>query len=474
MRSVDKDRGVRLRVAIVGAGPTGFYAAAQLLASADPECAVDLFERLPTPFGLVRAGVAPDHPKIKAVTKAFERTAQHERFRFLGGVHVGRDVSREQLLANYDAVVYATGAAADRRMGIAGEELAGSHASTEFVAWYNGHPDFCDLEFDLLRARRVAVIGNGNVAMDVARMLALAPEDLAVTDAADHAIDVLSRTGIEEVVILGRRGPAQAAFTTPELREMGSLKRADVLVDPADVVLDEQSAAALTSAEARRTNKDNVELLREYAGRAPTGRPIRIRFRFLLSPVELLGDDGGHVRGLRVERNRLEGGRACATGEREELPVDVVFRSIGYVGVPLPGVAFDGARGVIPNDRGRVTARDGTPLRGEYVAGWIKRGPSGVIGTNKKCAHETVEKLLADARAGRLPRSYAEGMTLSLSDVKHLVDWRGWQAIDDAERAAGEPLGRPRIKLTRWEELRRAARRNSMSVPRLPEEEIRR
>src|SRR2546421_3197904 len=259
------------RVAVIGSGPAGFYATTQLLASTDPEFEVDLFDRLPTPFGLVRAGVAPDHPKIKAVTKAFDKTAEHERFRFAGGVELGADVSREDLRSHYHAVVYAVGTATDRQMGVAGEDLRGSHAATEFVAWYNGHPDYSGLEFDLLNARRVAVVGNGNVAIDVARMIALAEGELAGTDTADHAIEVLTAARVEEVVILGRRGPAQAAFTNPELREMGELERADVIVDAADLELDAESQAWLGSGAAHRTNRINVEILREYAAREPEG-----------------------------------------------------------------------------------------------------------------------------------------------------------------------------------------------------------
>ncbi|WP_205697219.1 FAD-dependent oxidoreductase [Conexibacter sp. SYSU D00693] len=448
-----------LRVAIFGAGPSGFYAASQLLKVAEPEFEVDLFDRLPTPYGLVRAGVAPDHPNIKVVTKAFDKTAKHERFRFFGHVCLGEDVSREELLERYHAVLYAVGTSTDRRMGIPGEDLKGSHPATEFVSWYNGHPDFAELEFELQTAKRVAVIGNGNVAMDVARMIALAPDELAVTDTADHAIDVLNAAGVEEVVILGRRGPAQAAFTNPELREMGELERADVVVDPADLELDEESAAWLASEEAHRTNKLNVEILREYAAREPEGKPMRVRFRFLVSPVEVLGDDDGRVRALKLERNAIQGGRAVGTGETEELDCQLVFRSIGYRGLPLAGIPFDDQRGLIRNEGGRVCDASGAPLPGEYCAGWIKRGPSGVIGTNKKDAQDTVDKLLEDAAAGKLNAPTKDDVLELLTErVEHLVEWTGWEAIDAAERAAGEPQGRPRVKLVEWDALREAGR----------------
>lgn len=448
---------ITMRVAVVGSGPSGFYAAAQLLACEQPEFSVDLFDRLPTPFGLVRAGVAPDHPKIKAVTKAFERTARHGRFRFHGGVELGTDITRDELRAGYHAVVYAVGSATDRRLGIPGEELGGSHAATEFVAWYNGHPDYCGLEFDLMRARRIVVVGNGNVAIDVARMLALGENELGVTDTAQHAIEVLSRTAIEEIVIVGRRGPAQAAFTNPELREMGELERADVVVDPTELDLDRASAEWLTSGEARRTNTVNVEILRAYAARASEGKPMRVRFRFLRSPVELVGDHLDRVRAVRLERNELVDGRPRGTGMIEELPCELIFRSVGYLGQPVAGVPFDQARGVIRNDGGRVVD-DGGVCPGEYVTGWIKRGPSGVIGTNKKDSQETIDKLIADAREGRLPGPTPPDVVDDrLSALPHRVTWEGWEAIDRVERASGEPQGRPRDKLVTWEALREAA-----------------
>ena len=437
-----------LRVAVVGSGPAGFYSASALLASEEPKVEVDLIERLPTPWGLVRLGVAPDHPNIKAVSRAFERTAAQPGFRFFGNVEVGRDVTHEELRALYDAVVYSVGAQTDRQLGIPGEDLPGSWAATEFVAWYNGHPDFQHLEFDLSHGRAV-VIGNGNVALDVARMLALTPEELAPTDTTDAAIEAINGAGVEEILVVGRRGPVQAAWTPVEVGELGELAGADIVVDPAQLRLDESSAAELEAAPP--TVKRNVGHLRDYATRAPTGKPRRIRLRFLASPVAILGDE--KVEAIELVRNELVDGRAVATDERETIPCGIVFRSVGYRGVALTGVPFDEGSGTIPNEGGRVEP-------GLYVAGWIKRGPSGVIGTNKKDATETVEVLLADARAGKLPPR-VEG-TLDELLAERGVDavlYGGWEAIDAAERGAGEPHGRPRIKLATWDELLEAARR---------------
>ena len=437
-----------LRVAVVGSGPAGFYAASALLVSKEPKVEVDLIERLPTPWGLVRLGVAPDHPNIKAVSRAFERTAAQPGFRFFGNVEVGRDVTHEELRALYDAVIYSVGAQTDRQLGIPGEDLPGSWAATEFVAWYNGHPDFQHLEFDLSHARAV-VIGNGNVALDVARMLALTPEELAPTDTTDAAIEAINGAGVEEILVVGRRGPVQAAWTPVEVGELGELAGADIVVDPAQLRLDESSAAALEAAPP--TVKRNVEHLRDYATRAPTGKPRRIRLRFLASPVAIHGDE--KVEAIELVRNELVDGRAVPTDERETIPCGIVFRSVGYRGVALTGVPFDEGSGTIPNEGGRVEP-------GLYVAGWIKRGPSGVIGTNKKDATETVEVLLADARAGKLPPG-GEG-TLDELLAERGVDavlYGGWEAIDAAERGAGEPHGRPRIKLATWDELLEAARR---------------
>jgi ferredoxin/flavodoxin---NADP+ reductase len=437
-----------LRVAVVGSGPAGFYAASSLLAS-DLPVEVDLIERLPTPWGLVRLGVAPDHPNIKAVSRAFEKTAAQPGFRFFGNVEVGKDVTHDELRMLYDAVVYSVGAQTDRRLGIPGEDLPGSWAATEFVAWYNGHPDFQELEFDLSHERAV-VIGNGNVALDVARMLALTPEELAPTDTTDEAIAAINGAGVREILVVGRRGPVQAAWTPVEVGELGELAGADIVVDPADLELDAASAAELEASPP--TVKRNVEHLRDYAARTPAGKPRCIRLRFFSSPVAIHGSD--RVEAIELVRNELVDGRAVATDEHETIPCGIVFRSVGYRGVALPGVPFDDGPGTIPNEGGRVEP-------GLYAAGWIKRGPSGVIGTNKKDATETIELLLEDARAGTLPQR-GGGTLEDLLGARgtDAVMYAGWQAIDEAERSAGEPHGRPRIKLHSWDALLDAARRS--------------
>jgi ferredoxin/flavodoxin---NADP+ reductase len=451
-----------LRGAIVGSGPAGFYAAGHLLkCKTHPDLCVqvDMFDRLPTPWGLVRAGVAPDHPNIKAVSRVYEKTAEHPEFRFYGNVELGRDLAHEDLTARYHAVIYAVGAQTDRRMGIPGEDLPGSWAATEFVAWYNGHPDYRDLEFDL-SAERAIVVGNGNVATDVARMLALTRDELAQTDVADHALDVLADSNVREIVVLGRRGPAQAAFTNPELLELGEMTDADVYVDPTDVELDPLSKAFIESEAAHATQRKNVDILTGYAAREPLGKRRRIVLRFLVSPVEILGSD--RVEGIRFVHNELveadDGSlRPRATERTEELDCGLVFRSIGYRGTRIPGVPFDEKHCVIPHEHGRIEGRTG-----EYAVGWIKRGPTGIIGTNKRDAQETVNALLADLDAGRLV-SPADPDRDSLEALiaerqPDAVSYAGWQAVDRVEREAGEPHGRPRIKLCSLEELLEAAK----------------
>jgi ferredoxin/flavodoxin---NADP+ reductase len=450
-----------LRVAVVGSGPAAFYATAHVLASEDPPAEVDMIERLPTPWGLVRLGVAPDHPNLKSVSRAFERIAQRPGFRFFGNVEVGRDVSRSDLEELYDAVVYAVGAQTDRRLGIPGEDLPGSWAATELVAWYNGNPDFQELSFDLATECAV-VVGNGNVALDVARMLALTREELAPTDATDAAIEAIVGSGLREIVILGRRGPVQAAWTSTELQEMGELAGADIVVNPAELELDAVSEAEL--ANASNVVQRNFELLRGFAARKPTGKPRIVRLRFRVSPVALVGDE--RVEAVDVARNALEPDgagsvRAVPTGEHEAIPAGIVFRSVGYRGVPIPDLPFDERTGTMPNDGGRVLDAGGEPIPGAYAAGWIKRGPTGVIGTNKKDATATVDLLLEDARAGRLPGRAGEGTLDELLSERGVeaVMYAGWEAIDAVERARGEPHGRPRIKLCTWDELLAAARR---------------
>jgi ferredoxin--NADP+ reductase len=438
----------KVRVAIIGSGPAGSYTAGHLLRHTASEVHVDLFERLPTPWGLVRAGVAPDHPKIKSVTNLYERTAEHPRLRLFANVEFGTHVTLADLRSHYHAIVYAVGTPTDRALGIPGEELAGSYSATDFVGWYNGHPDFRDLEFDL-SGERVLVIGAGNVALDVARMLVLTRDELAVTDVADHALDELAGSGVREVIVIARRGCAQAAFTNPELRELGELTDADVVVDPAELKL----AEAIADPTANATAKRNVEILREYSTRPLTAKPRQVVLRFLLSPVALNGS--GHVESMTLVRNTLEAAadgtlRARASDQRVEIPAQAVFRAIGYRGTPLAEVPFDEERGLIANEGGRVR-------RGEYVVGWAKRGPSGVIGTNKKDANETVDRLLEDLAAGRLldpaPISDAAIEAFVRDRQPRLVDYEGWVQIDRHERGLGEPAGRPRVKLTRVEEL---------------------
>jgi ferredoxin/flavodoxin---NADP+ reductase len=450
-----------IRIAVIGSGPAGFYAAGHLLSAKDRNIEVDMIERLPTPWGLVRSGVAPDHPKIKSVTRVYEKTAAHARFRYYGNVELGRDVDREDLLAHYHAVIYATGAPGDRPLGIPGEDLRGSWPATDFVGWYNGHPDHRDLDFDL-SCERAVVIGNGNVALDVARMLTLSHRELSVTDTADHALEGLEGSAVAEVVVVGRRGPAQAAFTNPELLELGEMEDVDVIVDAQEL----ERALAVPDENMDPTAERNVKVLREYAERAPQGRSRRIVLRFLLSPVELVGDADGAVSGVVLERNELvadERGmlRAQATGQTETLSAGLVLRAIGYRGKPLPGVPFDERRAVIANEGGRVVGPDGTRCRGEYAVGWIKRGPSGVIGTNKKDAQETVDAVLADIDAGMLhePESPDAQSVHEMLQQRQgdLVSYEGWSEIDRHERALGEPAGRPRVKLTDIEQMLRIA-----------------
>jgi len=449
-----------LRVAIIGAGPSGFYAAEQIIRDPDVQAQVDLFDRLPTPYGLVRGGVAPDHPKIKSVTRVFERTAAREGFRFFGNVEVGRDLGVEDFERHYHAIIYTFGAEADRELGVPGEDLPGSYAATAFVGWYNAHPDFADRNFRLDQAKRAVVIGNGNVALDVARMLALDDAELRKTDTADHAIDLLDASTIEEIVVLGRRGPAQAAYTNPEVRELGELEEAEVIVDPGEVELDPSSQAWIDSGEADKSARTNVEIVREYASRSPRPAPKRIILRFLASPVEIKG--GEKVESIVIGRNELvdDDGtlRARDTGEREELECDLVLRSVGYVGVPLRGVPFDERRGTILNEQGRVLESHGGRHRtGHYTAGWIKRGPSGVIGTNKKCATETVRHLLEDTATGNLLRPASpepEAIETLLADRgANFVTFSGWEKIDRAEVGRGEPHGRPRVKFVEIDDM---------------------
>ena len=445
-----------LRVAIIGSGPTGFYAAEHLFKQKDVVVEVDLFDRLPTPYGLVRFGVAPDHQKIKSVTKAFDRTASNPNFRFYGNVDFGTDIRLDDLRQHYHQIIFTTGAQTDRRMGIPGEDLEGSHPATEFVAWYNGHPDYRDHVFDLSQ-EYAAVVGIGNVAMDVARILSRTADELAKTDIADYALEQLSQSRIKEVYILGRRGPAQAKFTNPEIKELGELQDADITVLPAEAELDLLSRAAL-KADPDRTTMKKLEIIQSYASRPPSGKKRNIRLRFLVSPTDLFGDETGHVCSMRLVRNELyatEAGtlRPKATDQFEDIRAGLVFRSVGYRGLPLPGVPFNDSWGVILNQKGRVLDPEHKEaVIGEYTAGWIKRGPTGVIGTNKPDALETVKCMMNDLALGitltpHQPQAEAVE-ALIRKRQPNFFSWADWLELDKIELSRGEELGRPRLKFT--------------------------
>ena len=439
-------------IAIVGSGPSGFYAAEALLGSG-ADVQIDMFERLPTPFGLVRSGVAPDHPKLKQPIRVFEDIARSPRFNLLGNVTVGREVTVDELRSAYHAVIFACGAQNDRRMNIPGEDLRGSHTATEFVGWYNGHPDYRDREFDLTQ-EVVAIIGQGNVAADVCRILMRPVDELKSSDIAEHALEALSQSRVREVHVIGRRGPVQAKFTTKELRELTSLSGTVSSAVPEQLQLSETCLAELASSRSASAQK-NVEVFRRAAGNSDDGNARRICFRFLASPVAVLGQEC--VEGLRLVHNRLDGEpfkqSAVATGQHEDLPCGLVFRSIGYRGIPIPGLPFDEVRGVVPNTAGRIDA-DGVAVPGLYVTGWLKRGPSGIIGTNKADSIETVDAVLSDVAESGLD-------ALGLKRILPLVERRGgrvvslsdWFAIDAAEVGRGAPRGKPREKFTRIGEM---------------------
>ncbi len=452
-----------MRVAIIGAGPTGFYTAEHLFRQKDLVVEIDMFERLPTPYGLVRFGVAPDHQKIKSVTKVYDRTAKKPGFRFFGNVELGKHVTVADLRQYYHQIVYTTGAQTDRQLGIPGEDLKGSYPATEFVAWYNGHPDYRDYEVDLSQ-ESAAVVGIGNVAMDVARILARTPEELATTDIAEYALEALSKSNIKTIYIMGRRGPAQAKFTTPEIKELGEMQDADVIVLPEEAELDEISQAELANAD--RGTMSTVEVIKSYAGRAPSGKSKQIHVRFLVSPVELIGDENGQIVKMRLVKNELyltESGssRPRATEQFEEIPVGLVFRSVGYRGVALPGVPFYDKWGVILNQNGRVmNPETNEPVLGEYTGGWIKRGPSGVIGTNKPDALETVNHMMADLAEGNVltPAHPSAEAAVALVQERQpdFFTYDDWLALNEQEEARGAALGRPRVKFTSVAEMKAA------------------
>ncbi|WP_280294303.1 FAD-dependent oxidoreductase [Nocardia abscessus] len=448
-----------LRVAIVGSGPAACYAADELLRRCDVE--VEMFDRLPAPWGLVRAGVAPDHPGTKTVSRLFESAFCRDALRYYLDVEVGTHIAHEELLAHHHAVLYAVGASSDRRMGVPGEDLPGSHSATEFVAWYNGHPDYAERVFDL-SGERAVIVGNGNVALDVARVLTADPDELAKTDIADHALDVLRHSNIREVVVLGRRGPLQAAYTSPEFLALAHLDGVDVIVDEADLQLDRTGRALLDDPEVEPSLKLKYILAEEYArGRRDPGNK-RIVFRYLASPTAVHGS--GKAESVEFVHNELleQDGQlvARATDHTETLETGLVLRSIGYKGAAVADLPFDEHRGVVPNEHGRVIGTDGTPVRGVYVSGWIKRGPRGVIGSNRSDSEETVEQLIADFIDGKLTSPACDRAALETLISRRrpdFVDRDGWKAIDQAERAAGEAGGRPRIKFTTREALLAAA-----------------
>jgi ferredoxin--NADP+ reductase len=436
-----------LRVAVVGSGPSGFYAAEALLKSPGLEVSLDMFDRLPTPYGLVRGGVAPDHQKIKSVVAVYEKVAQDPRMRFFGHVMLGRDVQVEELKKRYDMIVYAVGNESDRRLGVPGEELAGNHSATAFVGWYNGHPDFREEKFDL-NQERAAVIGVGNVAMDVTRVLARDPADLEKTDIAHHALEALRGSKVREIYLLGRRGPAQAAYSPAEIEEIGELTSSDLIVDPKEAEVGPESQAELADAAAKK----NVEYVQAHAKQAPKGAKKKVLLRFCVSPVEVLGKDG-KVTHLKLEKNALvadgKGGvKSQGTGKFETIPVGLVFRSVGYRGVPIPGVPFDEKAGKIPNEAGRVRP-------GEYVVGWAKRGPSGLIGTNRADSVATVKNMLEDlSKTAAAPDADAQSIVKLLQE-KGLpyVSFKDWKKLDAAEVETGKKKGKIREKFTRIREM---------------------
>jgi len=462
-----------LRVAIVGSGPSGFYAAEHLQKQASLVVEIDMFDRLPTPYGLVRGGVAPDHQKIKSVTKVYDKIASNPNFRFYGNVEFGKDVTLDDFQNHYHAIIFAVGAQTDKELGIPGEELAGSHPATEFVAWYNAHPDHRDEKFDLSQ-ENVAVIGVGNVAMDVVRILASTYDELYQTDIADYALEALYDSNVKNIYIFGRRGPAQSAFTNPEIKELGELADAEVIVAPEEVALDSYSQAYLDSGQDKVAAK-NVEILRGYSEQAPEGKSRKIIMRFLTSPVELIGTN--RVEAIKIVKNELyqtDKGelRPRETDQTEVIPVGLVFRSVGYRGVALPGVPFYDKWGTIPNDKGRVTTdiKDGQQVIGNYVVGWIKRGPSGVIGTNKPDSVETVNMLLEDLTNGNLlnpttPRREAFE-TLLRKRQPDIVTFDDWLELDKLEQARGQAVNRPRVKFSRVDEMLAALEKSpSESAP---------
>lgn len=452
--------GARVRVAIVGAGAAACYAAEELQARLDVE--VEIFDRLPTPYGLVRLGVAPDHAQTKQIGAMFGAQVGTDAVNLHLNVEVGRHISHEELMRHHHAVLYAVGAFEERRLGVSGEDLTGSHPASEFVAWYNGHPDYADMSFDL-SGERAVVIGNGNVALDIARVLLLDNDELKKTDIADHALDALQRSNIREVLLLGRRGPVQAAYSSSEFLAFGYLPGVDVVIDRSELNLEPASRAALEDPEADPSLLLKMTLAEEFANRSLVRGNKRVVFRYRVSPTEILGDD--RVIGIRLTTNELvevDGALvAQPTGDCEEIDASLILRSVGFRGRPIADLPFDQSRATVPNRCGRVIADDGEPLVGVYVAGWIKRGATGTIGTNKHCARETVDSLIDDLTRGRLEEPEGDRRSLNaLLDERQpdRISAAGWRAIDQAERRRGWAVGRPRVKFTDAAEIADIAR----------------
>jgi len=456
-----------LRVAVVGSGPAGFYTAGHLLKQQELTVTVDMYDRLPTPYGLVRFGVAPDHEKIKNVTRVFDKVATEQAFRFFGNVDIGKHITLDDLKRHYHQICFATGAQTDKQMGIPGEDLSGSHPATEFVAWYNGHPDYRHYQFDLT-SERVAVVGVGNVAVDVARILCRTTEELEKTDIADYALEALRDSKVKEVYMLGRRGPAQAAFTNPEVRELGELAGADTSVLPDEAQLDPLSRAAVDESNDRTLQK-KLEIIQSLVDQPSQGKPRKLIIRFLVSPVELVGNAESRVTAMLLVKNALyktEDGslRPKATDQFEQLPVDMVFRSVGYRGVPVPELPFHNGWGTIPHDKGRVVEMEtDRPVLGVYVAGWIKRGPTGIIGTNKPDAAETVRTMLADLGTGTVLQPVTSDPAAVAKLVRErqpeFVSYEDWSRLNELETEKGKSQGRPRVKFTDVKEMLSALER---------------
>ncbi|HET8590837.1 MAG TPA: FAD-dependent oxidoreductase [Nakamurella sp.] len=451
-----------LRVAVVGAGPAGIYAA-DILCKSDPDVTVDIFDRLPTPYGLIRYGVAPDHPRIKQIIVALHQVMTNPRIHFLGNVHVGVDVKIDELRQYYDAIIVATGAERDKAMDLPGIELPGCHGAADFVAFYDAHPDR-EQAWDLTHATSVAVIGVGNVALDVARLLARTGDELLYTEIPEHVHAVLRNSTVTDVHMFARRGPAQAKFTPVELRDIDRSPNVQAVVDPAGMEFDEASEKALAGSKSLRMV---VDVLSEWALREPTPGPHRrIHIHFLENPVALLGDE--HVTGLRTERQQLNGdGSVSGTGQFTDWDVQAVYRAVGYRSEPLDELPWDSGANVLPNAAGRVLDQDGERVPGLYATGWVKRGPVGLIGHTKSDAAETVANLLADVPNLERAPQRDRAAVRALLDAKGLpvTDFAGWDRLDQHERtlgeaatAAGAPLARERIKVISREEMTRIAR----------------